>query len=93
MFHSQKHLWSIIGSKLTLDIDVKSVMTRVNKTIGPVRNFQDDVPRTFLVTICDAFIIPHLSYGKMIIDYVFNDSFWWKMEFNMKRETLLRIRI
>ena len=80
MFHFQKHLWSIIGSKLTLDIYVKSVMTRVNKTIGPVRNFQDDVPRTFLVTICDAFIIPHLSYGKMIIDYVFNDSFWWKME-------------
>ena len=55
-------------------------MARVNKTIGPVRSFQDDVPRTFLVTFCEAFITPHLNYWKMIFDYAFNYSFCWKME-------------
>ena len=39
----------IIGSKLTLDIRIKSAMAKVNKAIDPIRNFQHAVSRLFLV--------------------------------------------
>ena len=34
-------------------------MAKVNKTIVPIRNFQDDVPRMSLVTIYRVIITPH----------------------------------
>ena len=47
MFNSQEHSGVIIGSKLTLDIRIKSAMAKVNKAIDPIRNFQHAVSRLF----------------------------------------------
>ena len=49
VFNSQEHSGVIIGSKLTLDIRIKSAMAKVNKAIDPIRNFQHAVSRLFLV--------------------------------------------
>ena len=40
VFHSQKDLWSIVGSKLTVDIYVKTAMARVSNITRPIRIFQ-----------------------------------------------------
>ena len=68
VFHSQKHLGLIIGSKLTLDIRIKSAMAKVNNAIDPVRNLQYAVSRPSLVTIYKAFTRSHLDYGDIVFD-------------------------
>ena len=65
---------------INFDIYIKSIMAKVNETNGLIRKFQLVLPRSSLVTICRAFIRPHLDYGHIIFDQVFNDSFHQKME-------------
>ena len=53
-FHSQKHLGLILDSKLASDIHIKSIMTKVNKTIGLIKKFQRVSPRASFVIIYKA---------------------------------------
>ena len=59
---SQKHLGIKLDSKLTFEEHYKTVLSKTNRTIGLLRKFQNLVPREALVTICKAFVRPHLDY-------------------------------
>ena len=77
---SQKHLGLHLDSKLSFDIHIKTILTKVNRTIGLLRKFQQVLPRPSLITIYKAFIRPHLDYGDVIFDQAFNNSFHQRLE-------------
>ena len=52
----------------------------MNRTIGLLRKFQQELPRPFLITIYKAFIRSHLDYGDVIFDQTFNNSFHQRLE-------------
>ena len=66
--------------KLNFEEQLKKVESKVNKTIGIIRNFQKVLPRSALLTIYKSFIRPHLDYGDIICDKAFNASFHAKLE-------------
>ena len=72
---SQKCLGLHLDSKLSFDIHIKTILTKVNKTIGLLRKFQQVLPRPSFITIYKAFVRPHLDYGNFIFDQAFNNSF------------------
>ena len=45
---------------------IKSILNKVNKTIGLLREFQLILPRKSLIAIYKTFIRPHLDYGDVI---------------------------
>ena len=71
---SQKHLGIILDSKLTFEEHYKTVLSKTNRTIGLLRKLQNLLPREALITICKAFVIPHLDYGNILFDQAFNAS-------------------
>ena len=77
---SQKHLGLHLDSKLTFDIHIKTILTKVSRTIGLLRKFQQALPRPSLITIYKAFIRPQLDYGDAIFDQAFNNSFHQRLE-------------
>ena len=48
---SQKHLGLHLDSKLSFDIHIKTILTKVNRTIGLLRKFQQVLPRKSLIAI------------------------------------------
>ena len=72
---SQKHLGIILDSKLTFEDHYKTVLSKTNRTIGLLRKLQNLLPREALITIYKAFVRPHLDYGDVLFDQVFNASF------------------
>ena len=77
---TQKHLGMILDTKLDFSLHLKNVQNKVNKTIGLLRKLQDTLPRTSLITIFKSFIRPHLDYGDIIYDRVYNTSFHQNIE-------------
>ena len=77
---SQNHLGLHLDSKLSFHIHIKTILTKVNRTIGLLRKFQQVLPRPSLITIYKAFIRPHLDYGDVIFDQAFNNSFHQRLE-------------
>ena len=73
---SQKHLGVILDFKLTFEEHLNNVLVKVNKAVGKLYI----LPRTTLITVCKAFIWPHLDYGDVLYDQVFNNSFKEKLE-------------
>ena len=59
-----KHLGMILDSNLSYDHHIKSILNKVNKTIGLLPKFQLILPRHSLITIYKTFIRPHLDYSK-----------------------------
>ena len=74
---SQKHLGLHLDSKLSFDIHIKTILTKVNRTIGLLRKFQQVLPRPSLITIYKAFI---RHFGDVIFDQVFNNFFHQRLE-------------
>ena len=70
-----KHLWMILDSTLSYKHHLKSILNKVNKTIGLLRKFQLILPRHFLITNYITFIRRHLDYGDVIYDCAFDKSF------------------
>ena len=62
----------MLDSNLSYDHHIKSILNKVNKTIGLLRKFQLILPRHFLIKIFKTFIRPHLDYGDVICDRAFN---------------------
>ena len=56
------------------------MLTKVNRTIGLLRKFQQVSPRPSLINIYKVFIRPHLDYGDVIFDQAFNNSFHQTLE-------------
>ena len=53
---------------------------KISKTIGLLCKLQIFFPRAALITIYKAFIRPHLDYGDIFYDQVYNLSFHQKLE-------------
>ena len=77
---SQKHLGLHLDLKLPFDVHSKTVLTKINRTIGLLRKFQQVIPRPSLITIYKAFIRPHVEYEDVVFDQAFNDSFHQRLE-------------
>ena len=88
----QKHLGIIPDSKLTFENHLKIVTSKVNKIIGLLRKLQNLLPRTVLITICKAFVRPHLDYNDILYDQAFNLSFHQELECIHYRAYLAIIR-
>ena len=69
-----------LDSKLSFDIHIKSILTKVNKTIDFLRKFQQALLTASLITIYKAFIRPHLDNGDIIFDQAFYNSFHKRLE-------------
>ena len=52
----------------------------VNEIVGPLRKFQNGLPRTSLMTIYKSFVKPHLGYGDITYDQGNNFAFHQKSE-------------
>ena len=77
---TQKHLGMLLDTKLDFHGHLKSIFSKVNKTIGLLRKLHNTLPRLPLVTICKSFVKPHLDYGDVIYDQAYNVSFHQKLE-------------
>ena len=69
------HLGLHLDSKLSFEIHIKTILTKVDRTIGSLRKFQQVFPRPSLITIYKTCIRPHLDYGDVSFDQAFNNSF------------------
>ena len=68
--------------KLTVDFKehIQNGLNKVSKTIGLLRKLQKILPRPPLITIYKSFIRPHVDYGDVIYNQVYNVSFHQKVE-------------
>ena len=72
--NSQKHLDVILDFKLTFKEHLNNVLAKVNKAVRLLRKLRNILPMTMLITICKAFIGPHLEYVDVLHDQAFNNS-------------------
>ena len=77
---SQKHLGLTLDNRLTFDEHLTNVSNKISKTIGLLRKLQNILPRPALLTPYKCFIRPHLDYGDIIYDQVYNLSFHQELE-------------
>ena len=77
---SQKHLRKILDTKLNFQEDIKNILTKVNKTVGLLRELENILPRGSLLTIFKSFVRPHLHYSDAIYDQSCNNNFHQKIE-------------
>ena len=75
-----KHRGMILDSNLSYEQHIKSILNKVNETIGLLRKFQLTPTRHSLITIYKTFIRPHLDYSEVIYDRAFNESFHQRLE-------------
>ena len=71
----QKHLGMLLDTNLDFQEHLKSIFSKVNKTIGLLRKLHHILPRSPLLTIYKSFIRPHLDYGNIIYDQAYNAPF------------------
>ena len=76
----QKHLGLILDSQLSFEEHIKTIFSKVYKTIGLIRKMINSLLRPSLMNIYKSFIRPHLDYGDLIYDQPFNNSFQNKIE-------------
>ena len=84
----QKHLGILLDSKLTFKEHYKTILNKSNRTIGLLRKLQSLLPRAALITIYKAFVRPHVDYGDVLYDQVFNASFHEKLESTQYKNTI-----
>ena len=70
----------ILDTKLNFQERIKTILAKVNKTVGLLRKLQNILPRESLLTIFKSFVRPHLDYGDVIYDQSYNNTFHQKME-------------
>ena len=76
----QNHLGLFLDPKLSFDEHIQCILIKTPKIIGLIRKLQPIIPRAALLTIYKSFLRPHLDYGDVIYDRVFNESFQNKLE-------------
>ena len=65
----------ILDSNLSYERHIKSILDKVNQTIGLLCKLQLIIPRYPLKTIYKTFIKRHLDYDDVIYDRAFSESF------------------
>ena len=88
---SQKHLGFHLDSKFSVDIHIKTILTKVNRTMSLLRKFQQVLPRPSFITIYKAFVRAHLDYGDVIFDQAFNNSLHQRLK-SIRYNAALAIR-
>ena len=76
----QKHLGMFLDCKLYFEEHLKTIVNKINKTIGLLRKFQNFLPRKSLLAINKSFIRPHLDYVGIICNQTYNTSFHQRLE-------------
>ena len=69
-----------LDCKLTFEEHLKTIVNKINKSIGLLRKFQNFLPRESLLTIYKSFIQPHLDYGDIIYNQTYNTSFHQRLK-------------
>ena len=69
-----------LDCKLNFEEHLKTIINKINKTIGLLRKFQNFLARKSLFTIYKSFIRPHLGYGNIIYDQTYKASFHQRLE-------------
>ena len=77
---TQKHLGIFLDTKVEFPGTSQNLYSKVNKTIGLLRNLHQILPRSLLLTIYKSFIRPHLDYGDIIYDQAYNHLFRKKLD-------------
>ena len=67
-------------SQLRFEEHLKTIFSKVNKTIELVCKLRNSLLRPSLITLNKSFIQPHLDYGDIIYEQPFNNSFQNKIE-------------
>ena len=75
-----KHLGLFLDPKLSFDEHIRCILIKTRKITGLIKMLQPIIPRTALLTIYKSFLRPHLDYGDVIYDRLFNESFQSKLE-------------
>ena len=76
----QKHLGVYLDNRLDFREHFRNIFKMVNRIISLLRKLQNILPRVPLETIYKSFIRPHLDYGDILYDQIFNNSFHEKLE-------------
>ena len=77
----QKHLGCLfLDPKLSFDERLQCILVKTRKIIRLIRELQPVISRAALLPICKFFLRPHLDYGDVIYDQVFNESFQSKLK-------------
>ena len=77
----EKHLGIFLVARLTFEEHLKLITTKVNKTIGLLRQLQKTLPRPVLITMYKTYVKPHLDYGGIIYDETYSEIFHQKLEY------------
>ena len=77
---TQKHLGMFLDTKLNFHEHLKSIFSKVNKTIGLLRKLNHILLSSPLLTIYRSFNRPHLNYSDIIYDQVYDASFHHKLD-------------
>ena len=72
---SLKHLRILLDNKLHFGAQLCNIQSKVNEIILIIRNLQNVLPRSPLLTIYKSLACPHLDYGDIIHDNTYNESF------------------
>ena len=88
---TQKHLGIFLDTKLDLQEHLKSIFSKINKTIDLLRKLHHILPRSPWLTIYKYFIRPHLDYGDVIYDQAYNASLHQKLN-SIRYNSTLAIR-
>ena len=64
----------ILDTSLTFDEHIKAVTSKVSKTIGLLRKFDNRLPRSSLTAIFKSLVRPHLDYGDIIFDKAYTED-------------------
>ena len=83
----------MLDSNLSYEHHIKSVLNKVNKTIGLLSKFQLILRRHSLTTIYKTFIRSHLDYGDVIYDRAFKELFYQRLESIQHNATMAITRI
>ena len=65
---SQKHLGIILNSKLKFENHYKTVLSKENKTIGPLRKLKNFLLREAFLTIYKTLVRPYLNFAHVLFD-------------------------
>ena len=60
----------------------------MHRTLGLLQKFQQVLPKPSLITLYKAFTRPHLDYGDVVFDHVFNNSFHQRSESDQYKAAL-----
>ena len=78
---SRKHLGIILDNRLSFEEHLRLVVSKTNRTIGLLCKLRCLIPRSTLLTLYKTFLWPHLDYGDVIYEKVYNSYFHQKTKF------------